>query len=61
MTLVVAKLSPYFDYHFASQLVENNQNIKSVVLDNCGHDIMAEIPDVFNQTLRHFIFSSLKK
>lgn len=60
-TLVVAKLSPYFDYHFASRLVENNQNIKSVVLDNCGHDIMAEIPDVFNQTLRHFIFSSLKK
>ena len=57
MTLVLAKESPYFDYHFGDYLVQNKK-ITSIVLDNCGHDIMAEIPEVFNQTLRHFIFTS---
>ena len=61
LTLVVAKLSPYFDYHFANQFSENNPAINAIVLDNCGHDIMAEIPEAFNQTLRHFIFTSRRK
>ncbi len=61
ISLVVAKQSPYFDCKFAQSISENNQNITNVVLENCGHDIMAEIPDVFNQTLRHFIFSSLRR
>jgi len=60
ISLVVAKQSPYFNCKFAQQISETNQNITNIVLENCGHDIMAEIPDVFNQTLRHFIFSSLR-
>lgn len=61
ISLVVAKMSPYFDYHFAEQFSKRNSKINSVVIDNCGHDIMAEVPEVFDQTLRHFIFSSRKK
>ncbi|APU71815.1 alpha/beta fold hydrolase [Companilactobacillus crustorum] len=61
VTLVTARQSPYFDYHFADSLVDQNSLIKQVVVDNCGHDIMAEVPELFNQTLRHFIFSSTKK
>lgn len=60
ISLVVAKESPYFDYHFVKQFLIN-EKVNSVILDNCGHDIMAEIPDQFNQTLRHFIFNSLRK
>lgn len=60
ITMVVAKQSPYFDYHFALNLKQQAPDLKVNVLDNCGHDIMAEIPDVFDQTLRHFIFSSRK-
>lgn len=61
VTLVVARQSPYFDYHFANLFSEHNQKITKVILDNCGHDIMAEIPNEFNQILRHFIFRSLRK
>ncbi|AUI71553.1 alpha/beta hydrolase [Companilactobacillus alimentarius] len=59
--LVVARQSPYFDYHFGDILAEKNINITSVTMNNCGHDIMAEIPEEFNQTLRHFVFDSMKK
>lgn len=58
VTLVVAKQSPYFDFHFGEFCQQKNSLITSVTMNNCGHDIMAEIPDEFNQTLRHFIFSS---
>jgi len=61
VSLVVAQQSPYFDCKFADEISENNPQVSKVVLDNCGHDIMAEIPVVFDQTLRHFIFSSLRK
>lgn len=60
VTLVVAKQSPYFDYHFALAMKKNNPELKISVLDNCGHDIMAEIPETFDQILRHFIFSSIR-
>jgi len=61
VTLVVARQSPYFDCKFAGEISENNSQISKVILDNCGHDIMAEIPETFDQILRHFIFSSLRK
>lgn len=57
VTIVTARQSPYFDWRFGDYLTQN-EKIISIALDNCGHDIMAEIPEVFNQTLRHFIFSS---
>lgn len=59
--LVVAKQSPYFNCNFAKKLAGQNSFIKQYCLENCGHDIMAEVPDEFNQTLRHFIFRNLKK
>lgn len=61
VTLLVAKQSPYFDYHFAKVMEDENPKIKSFVMNNTGHDIMAEIPDEFNQVLRHFVFSSRRK
>jgi len=60
MSLVAAQQSPYFNCKYVEKISENNSQISQVVLDNCGHDIMAEIPEVFDQTLRHFIFSSLR-
>ncbi|WP_119327415.1 alpha/beta hydrolase [Companilactobacillus musae] len=60
VSFVVARQSPYFDYHFPERLLVNKK-LNSIILDNCGHDIMAEIPNQFNQTLRHFIYSSLRK
>ncbi|MQS75807.1 alpha/beta fold hydrolase [Companilactobacillus halodurans] len=61
INLVVAKESPYFNYRFAQLMSEKNPCISQVVIDDCGHDIMAEVPDIFNQTLRHFIFQSKRK
>lgn len=60
ISLVVAEQSPYFDPQFAKVLADKSSLIKQIELSNCGHDIMAEIPDEFNQSLRHFIFSNLR-
>lgn len=61
VTLIVAKQSPYFDYHFGESMSKINPQIKSFTMNNSGHDIMAEIPDEFNQVLRHFVLSSRRK
>lgn len=37
---------------------QQNSKIDHVIVDNCGHDIMAEVPDRFNQLLRHFLLKN---
>lgn len=61
VTLIVAKQSPYFDYRFGEVVSKTNPKIKTFTIDNSGHDIMAEVPDEFNQVLRHFVLSSSRK
>ncbi|GAA3636032.1 alpha/beta hydrolase [Lactobacillus hamsteri] len=58
LIVIAASQSPYYNSDFARWMAENNSNIESVVLENCGHDIMAEIPDRFNQLLRHFLLKN---
>ena len=37
---------------------KHNLRIEYAVLDDCGHDIMAEVPQRFNQLLRHFLLKN---
>lgn len=53
--LMAAIQSPYYNSDFVDVLTKTNSHLNSVKLDNCGHVIMAEIPDEFNQLLRHFV------
>ncbi|AVK62099.1 alpha/beta hydrolase [Lactobacillus sp. CBA3605] len=55
VTLVVATQSPYYRSGYAAQLQRANAQIQAVSIEDCGHDIMAEVPAAFNQTLRHFV------
>lgn len=52
---VGAAQSPYFPIGYGPWLEQKNDRLRAVVLQNCGHDIMAEVPDAFDQTLRHFL------
>lgn len=56
--LVAAKDSPYYNSDFAKVMSDSCNNVTSAVVDNSGHDIMAEVPDQFNQLLRHFVLSN---
>ncbi|MFS1240404.1 alpha/beta fold hydrolase [Lactiplantibacillus plantarum] len=53
---VCAAQSPYFPIGYGPWLEEHNRCVRAVVLQSCGHDIMAEVPEAFDQTL-HDIFS----
>lgn len=52
---VCAAQSPYFPIDYGPWLEHQNDRLRAVVLQNCGHDIMAEVPAAFDQTLRHFL------
>lgn len=52
--VIAAVQSPYYNFHFAKWMAAQNDQINMALVDNCGHDIMAEVPDRFNQILRHF-------
>ncbi|KZU27785.1 MULTISPECIES: alpha/beta fold hydrolase [Lactobacillaceae] len=52
---VCAAQSPYFPIGYGPWLEEHNRCVRAVVLQSCGHDIMAEVPEAFDQTLRHFL------
>lgn len=56
--VIAAVQSPYYDADFAKWMTMVNRSIKTALVDNCGHDIMAEVPDRFNQILRHFLLSN---
>lgn len=53
--VIAAVQSPYYNSDFTKWMIEANSSIKVALVDNCGHDIMAEVPDQFNQILRHFL------
>lgn len=52
---VVALQSPYYNDQYATYLKQRNNNIKIAKIPDTGHVVMAEVPDAFNQTLRHFL------
>lgn len=56
--LVAARDSPYYNSDFAKTIADMSKNVTFAVVDNSGHDIMAEVPDQFNQLLRHFVLSN---
>ncbi|MCT6889788.1 MAG: alpha/beta hydrolase [Lactobacillus sp.] len=58
IAVFASRQSPYYNAEFANWMCQNNLHIKCAILDNCGHDIMAEKPRQFNQLLRHFLLSS---
>lgn len=55
---VCAAQSPYFPIDYGPWLEQQNERLRAVVLQNCGHDIMAEVPAAFDQTLRHFLMQN---
>ncbi|WP_125760706.1 alpha/beta fold hydrolase [Companilactobacillus hulinensis] len=56
--LMAAKESPYYNFEFAKVIADLGENVTSAIVDNSGHDIMAEVPDQFNQLMRHFVLSN---
>lgn len=58
LIVVAAKKSPYYNYQFSKWMSQQNSKIDHVIVDNCGHDIKAEVPDRFNQLLRHFLLKN---
>lgn len=52
--VIAAVQSPYYNFLFAKWIAAQNDQINMALVDNCGHDIMEEVPDRFNQMLRHF-------
>lgn len=52
--VIAAVQSPYYNFLFAKRIAAQNDQINMALVDNCGHDIMEEVPDRFNQMLRHF-------
>lgn len=55
LIIFAAEKSPYYPFQFANWMAKQNPQITAVIVPNCGHDIMAEIPRQFNQLLRHFL------
>lgn len=56
--VIAASQSPYYNAAFTDWMTAANNDVKAAVVDNCGHDIMAEVPNRFNQILRHFLLSN---
>ncbi len=52
---VSALQSPYYQIGYGQWVADQNLNTTTVSIADCGHDIMAEVPEAFNQTLRHFL------
>lgn len=55
MIIFAAEKSPYYPFQFANWMAEQNPQITVAIVPNCGHDIIAEVPQQFNQLLRHFL------
>ena len=53
--LMTARQSPYFHNGYGQWLATRNTMIQEIRVADCGHDIMAEDPAAFNQTLWHFM------
>ncbi|GEN95899.1 alpha/beta fold hydrolase [Pediococcus ethanolidurans] len=55
MLLVVGKQSPYFDYRFGFEVQKLNSKIRTKVVNESGHIVMAEQSEKFNQLLLEFL------
>ncbi|WP_162261100.1 alpha/beta fold hydrolase [Lacticaseibacillus camelliae] len=55
---VTALQTPYFNNGYGQWVMRRNAHVREVMIPNCGHDIMAEVPEPFNQTLRHFMMQN---
>ena len=53
-----AAQTPYFNNGYGQWLMRRNAQVREVMIQNCGHDVMAEVPEAFNQTLRHFMLQN---
>ncbi|WPC18947.1 alpha/beta hydrolase [Pediococcus inopinatus] len=59
--LMSAVQSPYYKAAFVDEVSGTNSCVSGVKLNNCGHVIMAEVPDEFNQLLRHFLLKNHRR
>ncbi|MFT8411396.1 MAG: alpha/beta hydrolase [Schleiferilactobacillus perolens] len=57
--MLSAKQSPYFPNGYAEWCAAQNKHIQTAIIDNCGHDIMAEVPTAFNEQLHSFLTSEV--
>ncbi|BDR55904.1 alpha/beta fold hydrolase [Xylocopilactobacillus apis] len=59
--LITARSSPYFPNGYGEWLQNHNPQIRETIMENCGHDIMAEIPNQFNRSMIDFLKICIKK
>lgn len=55
ISIIAARQSPYYNSDFAKWMGKESKLIEPILVNNCGHDIMAEVPEQFNQILRHLL------
>ncbi len=58
LLVMAARQSPYYDWHFSQWMAAHNSKIKANIIENSGHDIMAEVPTRTNQLLRHYLLKN---
>ncbi|WEV70228.1 alpha/beta hydrolase [Lactobacillus sp. ESL0785] len=57
LLVLAGEKSPFFDYHFATQMQDLNPKIKAKVISNCGHLIQAEQPAAMYAAIMTFLNS----
>lgn len=55
MLVIAGKQSPYFNYHFTDAIKKINPEIKTEVIDNCGHLVQAERPNKTHELIMKFL------
>lgn len=55
MLSVSSSKSPYFELGYTKEMQKNNNHIKVNIVNDAGHDIMAEKPDEFNMLMSRFL------
>lgn len=55
MLSVSSSKSPYFELGYTKEMQKNNDHIKVNIVNDAGHDIMAEKPDEFNMLMSRFL------
>lgn len=53
--IVAAAQSPYYDANFGKWMDKQNKKVHFILVDQSGHDIMAEQPDEFNRILAEIL------
>lgn len=52
---ISARKSPYYRPGYGKWVANQNQHTTEILMANCGHDIMAEVPDAFNHSLLNLL------